>query len=77
MLIAAGMLSVQNRNYDSDNARSVAAASSAPVQVFACNAAASVAMQNSSLELHSGDQTAHGDTGLELSGTQTGLKLYC
>ena len=45
MLIAAGMLSVQNRNYDSDNARSVAAASSAPVQVFACNAAASVAMQ--------------------------------
>lgn len=80
VLMAAGMLlGVGNRNYssDDDNAATIVEAAPATADATAPVAAASAGMQGSDLELRLGDQTANGDTGLELPGMQTRLKVSC
>lgn len=80
VLMAAGMLlGGGNRNYssDDDNAATIVEAAPATADATAPVAAASAGMQGSDLELRLGDQTANGDTGLDLPGTQTRLKVSC
>lgn len=72
VLMAAGMLlGGANRNYNTQDDNAAAVVETAPA------AAVSMAMQGSDLELRLGDQTANGDTGLDLPGTQTQLKVSC
>jgi hypothetical protein len=72
VLMAAGMLlGGANRNYNMEDNDTAAVVETAPT------AAVPMAMQGSDLELRLGDQTANGDTGLDLPGTQTQLKVSC
>jgi hypothetical protein len=72
VLMAAGMLlGGSSRNYSTQDDSTAAVVETASI------AAVSVAMQGSDLELRVGDQTANGDAGLDLPGTQTRLKVSC
>jgi hypothetical protein len=72
VLMASGMLlGGGNRNYNTQDDDVAAVVETAPTAV------APMATQGSDLELRLGNQSANGDTGLDLPGTQTRLKVSC
>jgi hypothetical protein len=72
VLMASGMLlGGGNRNYNIQDDDAAVVVETAPTAV------APMAAQGSDFELRIGDQSANGDAGLDLPGTQTRLKVSC
>lgn len=80
VLMASGMLlGGGNRNYNTQDDNAATAVETAPTAIAESAAVgpASIAMQGNDLELRIGDQSANGDAGLDLPGTQIRLKVSC
>ncbi len=80
VLMASGMLlGGGNRNYNTQDDNAATAVETAPTAIAesAAVSPASIAMQGNDLELRIGDQSANGDAGLDLPGTQIRLKVSC
>ncbi len=81
VLMASGMLlGGGNRSYNSQDDNAATAVETAPTAIAesaAVGPASIAAMQGNDLELRIGDQSANGDAGLDLPGTQIRLKVSC